>query len=66
LFEKPHLRSRARGWPHLTSLHLAAAAILIRQSDMGDPYYAMASGELDVLQNGHWLRRCGRGDGDRT
>ena len=27
------------------------------------PYYAIAAGELDVQQDGHSLRRCGRGDG---
>jgi CRP-like cAMP-binding protein len=42
---------------------VSAGAALIRQGDPGDAYYAIAAGELDVLQNGRFLRRCGRGDG---
>ncbi len=47
----------------LTPVHLPADAVLIRQGDPGDAYYAIAAGELDVLQDGHFLRRCGRGEG---
>ena len=47
----------------LTPVHLAAGAVLIRQGDQGDAYYAIAAGELDALQDGHFLRRCGRGEG---
>jgi CRP-like cAMP-binding protein len=47
----------------LTPIHLAPDAVLIRQGDQGDAYYAIASGELDVLDDGHFLRRCGRGEG---
>ena len=47
----------------LTPVHLPADAVLIRQGDPGDAYYAIAVGELDVLQDGHFLRRCGRGEG---
>jgi MFS family permease len=47
----------------LTAVDLPAGAVLIRQGDPGDAYYAIAGGELDVLQDGHWLRRCGRGEG---
>jgi hypothetical protein len=47
----------------LTPVHLAAGAVLIRQGDLGDAYYAIAAGELDALQDGHFLRRCGRGEG---
>jgi CRP-like cAMP-binding protein len=36
---------------------------LIRQGDPGDAYYAIAEGELDALQDGRLLRRCGRGEG---
>ena len=39
------------------------ATVLIRQGDPGDDYYAIAAGELDVEQDGHFLRRCGRADG---
>ncbi len=37
--------------------------MLIRQGDPGDAYYAIAAGELDVRQDRHLLRRCGRGEG---
>jgi MFS family permease len=47
----------------LTPLHLAAGAVLIRQGDPGDAYYAIATGELDVVKDGHFLDRCGRGEG---
>ena len=41
----------------------AAGTELIRQGDPGDAYYAIAAGELDATQDGHLLRRCGRGEG---
>ena len=47
----------------LTPVQLRAGAVLIRQGDPGDAYYAIAEGELDVLQDGQLLRRCGRGEG---
>jgi MFS family permease len=47
----------------LTPIQLAADAVLIRQGSRGDAYYAIAAGELDVLRDGHFLRRCGRGEG---
>jgi MFS family permease len=47
----------------LTPVHLARDAVLIRQGAQGDAYYAIAAGELDVLHDGHLLRRCGRGEG---
>jgi hypothetical protein len=47
----------------LTLVHLPAGAVLIRQGDPGDAYYAVAAGELDTTQDGHFLRRCGRGEG---
>src|SRR6516165_959887 len=47
----------------LTPEELPASGVLIRQGDPGDAYYAIAAGELDVQQDGHFLRRCGRGDG---
>jgi hypothetical protein len=47
----------------LTPIHLAPGAVLIRQGGQGDAYYAIAAGELDVLHDGHVLRRCGRGEG---
>jgi Cyclic nucleotide-binding domain/Major Facilitator Superfamily len=47
----------------LTPVHLAAGTVLIRQGDLGDAYYAIATGELDARQDGQFLRRCGRGEG---
>jgi hypothetical protein len=47
----------------LTPIHLAPGAVLIRQGDHGDAYYAIAAGELDVLHDGQLLRQCGRGEG---
>ena len=36
---------------------------LTRQGEKDDAYYAIAAGELDVRQDGRFLRRCGRGEG---
>ena len=47
----------------LAPVHAPADTVLIRQGDPGDAYYAIAAGQLDVLQDGRFLRRCGRGDG---
>jgi CRP-like cAMP-binding protein len=47
----------------LTPVHARAGTVLIRQCDPGDAYYAIAAGQLDVVQDGRFLRRCGRGDG---
>jgi MFS family permease len=47
----------------LTRVEVPAGTVLIRQGDPGDAYYAIAAGQLDVLQDGRFLRRCGRGDG---
>ena len=47
----------------LTPMRLRTGAVLIRQGDPGDAYYAIAEGELDALQDGQLLRRCGRGEG---
>jgi len=47
----------------LTPVELPAGSVLIRQGDPGDAYYAIAAGELDVQQDGRFLRRCGRGEG---
>jgi MFS family permease len=47
----------------LTAVELPAGEVLIRQGEDGDAYYAIASGEFDVLQDGRFLRQCGRGDG---
>jgi MFS family permease len=47
----------------LTPVQLRAGALLIRQGEPGDAYYAIAEGELDAVQDGQLLRRCGRGEG---
>ncbi len=47
----------------LTPAEVPARAVLIRQGEQGDAYYAIAAGQLDVLQDGRFLRRCGRGEG---
>ena len=47
----------------LTPVTVPAGTVLIRQGDPGDAYYAIAAGELDASQDGHFLSRCGRGEG---
>ena len=47
----------------LRPVQLEAGAVLIRQGDPGDAYFAIAAGELDAEQDGHFLGRYGRGDG---
>jgi hypothetical protein len=47
----------------LTPVEVPAGAVLIRQGDQGDAYYAIAAGEFDVFHDDQLLRRCGRGDG---
>jgi MFS family permease len=47
----------------LTAVHVPAGTVLIQQGDQGDAYYAIAAGELDAWQDGHFLRRCRRGEG---
>ena len=47
----------------LTPAEVPAGTVLIRQGEPGDAYYAIAAGQLDVLQDGRFLRRCGRGEG---
>jgi MFS family permease len=47
----------------LTLLEVPAGAALIRQGEGGDSYYAIAAGDFDVVQDGHVLRHCGRGEG---
>jgi hypothetical protein len=47
----------------LTPAEVPAGAVLIKQGEEGEAYYAIAAGELDVVQDGHFVRRCGRGEG---
>ena len=47
----------------LRLVQLSAGAVLLRQGDPGDAYYAIAAGELDAVQDGQSLGRFGRGEG---
>jgi MFS family permease len=47
----------------LRPVQLSAGAVLIRQGDPGDAYFAIAAGELDAEQDGRFLGRYGRGEG---
>ena len=47
----------------LTPAVAPAGTVLIRQGEEGDAYYAIAAGQLDVSQDGRFVRRCGRGEG---
>jgi CRP-like cAMP-binding protein len=47
----------------LTQAAVPAGTVLIRQGDPRDAYYAIAAGQFDVLQDGRFLRPCGRGEG---
>jgi MFS family permease len=47
----------------LIPVDLPADTELIRQGDPGDAYYAIAAGQLEVQQDGRFLRQCGRGEG---
>jgi MFS family permease len=47
----------------LTPAEAPAGTVLIRQGEEGDAYYAIAAGQLDVFQDGRFVRRCGRGEG---
>ena len=42
---------------------IPAGTDLIRQGELGDAYYAIASGHFEVWQDGCVIRECGRGDG---
>jgi len=47
----------------LVPADVAAGAVLMRQGETGDAYYAIATGQFDVTQDGRFLRQCGRGEG---
>jgi cyclic nucleotide-binding protein len=47
----------------LSTAEVPAGTVLIRQGEDGDAYYAIAAGQLDVVQDGRFLRHCGRGEG---
>lgn len=47
----------------LIPAEVSAGTVLIRQGEDGDAYYAIAAGQLDVFQDGRFVRPCGRGEG---
>jgi cyclic nucleotide-binding protein len=47
----------------LTPADAPGGTTLIRQGEEGDAYYAIAAGQLDVFQDGRFVRQCGRGEG---
>src|SRR5579871_4772245 len=47
----------------LTPAEVRAGTTLIRQGEQGDAYYAIAAGQVDVFQDGRFVRQCGRGEG---
>jgi MFS family permease len=56
----PALEGLARS---LERIHLPAAAVLMREGDAGDRFYAVAEGELDVTVAGAHVSTQRRGDG---
>jgi Major Facilitator Superfamily/Cyclic nucleotide-binding domain len=56
----PALEGLARA---LTPVTVRAGTDLICQGNPGDAYYAIAAGEFDVRRDGHFVLRCGRGEG---
>jgi CRP-like cAMP-binding protein len=56
----PELASLGRG---LVESSVPAGGTVVREGERGDRFYVVAEGELDVLCDGHELRRLHRGDG---
>jgi hypothetical protein len=56
----PVLEDLSRG---LTELSVGAGAVVIREGDIGDRYYLVRDGELDVTVGGRYIRTITRGDG---
>jgi len=46
----------------LVPVEVPAGTVLIRPGEDGDAYYAIASGQFDVFQDGSFIRRCERGE----
>ncbi len=46
----------------LVPVEVPAGTVLIRPGEDGDAYYAIASGQFDVFQDGRFIRRCERGE----
>ena len=43
--------------------HVDAGVVLMQQGDVGDSYFAISSGQVDVVRDGVAVRRLGRGGG---
>ena len=56
----PALEGVAHGVIHLSAV---AGSTIVRQGDLGDRYYAIADGSVDVTRDGHHVATLGRGDG---
>jgi MFS family permease len=46
----------------LVPVQVPAGTVLIREGEEGDAYYAIAAGQVDVIQDGRFVRRCERGE----
>jgi len=56
----PALESLAQSLEPLTA---SRGTVVIRQGEVGDRYYAIADGEVDVFSDGQYVRTLGRGEG---
>lgn len=56
----PELEGVARG---LDSVEVAAGTTIVHQGEVGDRYYAVADGVVEVSVDGDLVRTCGRGEG---
>jgi MFS family permease len=46
----------------LVPVEVPAGTVLIREAEEGNVYYAIAAGQFDVFEDGHFIRRCERGE----
>jgi MFS family permease len=60
LLPPPAVEASARA---LRLRRLGAGERLIAEGDIGDDYYAVADGDLEITRHGRVLRHCGRGSG---
>lgn len=47
---------------HGSFVNFAPGSVIIRQGDVGDAFYAIAKGQVDVIRDGAFVRRLGAGD----